>query len=103
MIEEKRKHGRVPIILEALWDGNAGRAQARTADLSEGGCFIDTVGQVAVGESLQLQLQTPDGDFITMDAEVIYHMPRFGFGIRFTGMSDEVKTRLTKLIQSRQL
>jgi hypothetical protein len=102
MIKEKRKYGRVPIILEAVWDGTAGRAQARTADLSEGGCFIDTVGQVAVGEPLELQLQTPSGDFITIQAEVIYHMPRFGFGIRFTEMSDEVRTRLTELIQSRQ-
>lgn len=101
MTEDKRQHGRVSIVMEALWDGSSTRSQARTTDISEGGCFIDSLGQVAVGELLNIRLLSPGGEYISVEAEVVYQMPRFGFGVRFTRISDNDQQRLKELIESR--
>jgi PilZ domain-containing protein len=100
MTEEKRRHGRVPVVLEALWDGSTGKSRARTTDVSEGGCFIDSLGHVAVGEILSLKLLAPSGEFITVEAEVIYEMPRFGFGVHFVNLSEDDRQRLKELLGS---
>jgi hypothetical protein len=98
MSDEKRKHGRLPLVIEALWDGSTGKSQARTTDLSEGGCFVDTTGQVAVGETLNFRLKSPAGKFISVRAEVIYQLPGFGFGVRFTEISDADRKQLHALL-----
>ena len=98
MTDDKRQHGRLPLVMEAVWEGATGKSHARTTDISEGGCFVDTHGQTAVGEMLALQLSTPDGESITVQAEVIYHLPRFGFGVRFKEISDSDRGRLKALL-----
>jgi hypothetical protein len=97
MTHENRMHPRLPLVMEALWDG-AARSQARTTDLSEGGCFVDTTGQAAVGEKLKMRLLSPGGQYISVLAEVIYQLPLFGFGVRFTEISDSDRRRLRALL-----
>ena len=98
MTDNKRQHGRFPLVMEAVWEGATGRSQARTTDISEGGCFVDTHGQTGVGEVLSLKLTTPDGDSISVQAEVIYQLPRFGFGVHFKEISDTDRARLKALL-----
>ncbi|MEP6913977.1 MAG: PilZ domain-containing protein [bacterium] len=42
MSNEKRKHERLPVIVEVEWEGGIRASGARTIDISEGGCFVDT-------------------------------------------------------------
>ncbi|HAF23566.1 MAG TPA: hypothetical protein DCK93_11775 [Blastocatellia bacterium] len=65
----------------------SGKHEARTTDISEGGCFIDTLGQAAVGEMVNFKLRLPAGDWIEVEGEVLYESPRAGFGVRFTNIS----------------
>ena len=39
-------------------------------DLSEGGCYLDTVGEVMVGEIVAFRVLLPDGDWLYLEGEV---------------------------------
>jgi hypothetical protein len=98
MTEEKRKHGRVPLVMEASWDGSGSRSSARTVDISASGCFIDTLGIVEVGETLNLRLTLNETEYISVQGEVVYRMPGLGFGVQFTKVSDSDQLRLDALL-----
>jgi hypothetical protein len=98
MTDEKRKHGRQPLVMEASWEGSGIKSRARTVDISATGCFIDTLGEVEVGEKLNLKLTFHDGEYISVQAVVMYRMPSLGFGVRFTKISDSDRLRLDTLL-----
>lgn len=77
-----------------------GTSHARTADVSASGCFIDTLAPVAVGETLQLSFTSPDGELIAVEAEVVYELPSFGFGVRFTRISEPDRIRLEAFVMA---
>ncbi len=97
MSEERRQHGRVPLILSVVWEGAAGKYEARTSDVSVGGCFVDSIGKVAVGEIISFRLQIPAGEWLEVQGEVKYPLPPTGFGVRFINLSDADKTQLKLL------
>ena len=97
---ERRRNGRVPALIEVVWQGAAGRREARTSDLSVGGCFVDTIAQAAVGAAVDLKLRLPSGDWIELRGEVTYQYPGAGFGVRFTGASAEDLRRLEWLVKA---
>ena len=97
MTDEKRRHGRQPLVMEASWDGSGIKSRARTVDISATGCFIDTLAEVEVGETLNLKL-TLHGQYISVQAVVKYRMPSLGFGVRFTKISDSDRLRLDTLL-----
>jgi hypothetical protein len=98
MADEKRKHGRLPLVMEASWEGSGSNSLARTVDISASGCFIDTLGQVEVGETLNLRLTLHDGEHISVQGVVIYQMPSLGFGVQFTRISPADQLRLDALL-----
>ena len=99
MSDEKRKHERVPVVLEVNWDGGTRTSGARTTDISEGGCFIDTMGHAPVGETIDFKLLLPDGEWIVVRGVVVYELPRTGFGVRFTHISASDRERLQALLK----
>jgi len=99
MTDEKRKHGRQSLVMEASWEGSGIKSRARTVDISATGCFIDTLAEVEIGETLNLKL-TLHGQYISMQAVVKYRMPSLGFGVRFTKISDSDRLRLDALLKT---
>ena len=99
MTDEKRKHGRLPLVMEASWEGSGSKSLARTVDISASGCFIDTLAPVEVGETLNLRLTLHDGEYFSMQGVVMYRMPSLGFGVRFTRISDADRLRLDALLK----
>ena len=97
MTDEKRKHGRAPLVMEASWESSSG---ARTIDISATGCFIDTRTLVGVGDTLNLKLKPRDGEFISVQGKVMYQQPGLGFGVRFTKISDTDRLRLDSLLSA---
>ncbi|MDQ2936186.1 MAG: PilZ domain-containing protein [Acidobacteriota bacterium] len=102
MPDHDRKHTRVPLLVEVLWEGAAGKYEARTSDISIGGCFIDTTGQMAIGETIAFQLCLPGSEGMELLGEVMYELPRAGFGVRFANLSDDQKQRLEAIIKAQQ-
>lgn len=100
MTDERRKNRRVQILVEVLWEGRAGRYQARTTDLSERGCFVDSIGHALLGEHLQFKLKLPSGDWLEIEGDVTFTDPRIGFGVEFSEMSDGDRQKLQWLVKA---
>ncbi len=100
MGDDRRKHKRAPLLLDMVWEGGAGKYEARTGDIGVGGCFIDSIGQVTVGENINFKLCLPGGRWIEFQGEVTYEFPNMGFGVRFTNMSEEAAILIAQLVDS---
>ncbi len=89
MSDERRKQGRLTAYFEVLWEGASGKYEARTGDIHTDGCFIDSIGEVAVGEVIRFKLRLPAEDWIEVQGQVTYKYPNAGFGVRFVSISSE--------------
>ena len=96
-MNERRSEDRLEVRLDAVWDGS-GNFLARITDLSEGGCFVDTTGEAALGERLTFGIELPDGGQLELTGEVAHHMRPVGFGLRFVDLTDEQRDQLRSFI-----
>ena len=97
-MSDRRKEQRLEVCLDAVWDGKSGNYSARVTDLSEGGCYVDTLGDAHVGEILSFKLATPSGEWMELTGEVAHETPPLGFGLRFVYLSDQQVDQLRSLI-----
>jgi hypothetical protein len=97
MTDERRTQERVKIVLEARWEGLAGRHEARLSDLSSGGCFIESIGQVQLQELVRFEIQLPWGRWLPLQGEVVYRQSHFGFAIRLTELSEMQRRQFNAL------
>lgn len=97
-MSDRRTEKRWEVSLDAVWDGKSGNYSARVTDLSEGGCYVDTLGEAQVGEILSLKIQMPNGEWIELSGEVAHQTPPLGFGMRFENLSDEQVDKLRSVI-----
>lgn len=98
-MDDRREKPRLSVSLDAVWDREQARHSARVTDLSEGGCYLDTVGDVLSGETVAFRVMLPDGDWLYLEGEVRHHHHGFGFGVRFTDLNDEQREKLVLLLQ----
>jgi hypothetical protein len=98
--DERRNQRRVPFLIEVVWDGPTGKHEARTSDISIGGCFVDAVSQATVGETINFRMSLPSGDSMEITGEVTYVAESIGFGIRFTECSPENQKKLEWLVKA---
>ena len=102
MSDDRRSEKRWEVCLDAVWDGKSGNYDARVTDLSEGGCYIDSMCHAHVGEILNLKLQLPNGDWLDLTGEVAHQTPSLGFGIRFLDLEPERLEMLRSLLNHLQ-
>jgi hypothetical protein len=101
-MDEKRQFRRVSSFLDVQWESATGKYEARTSEIGFGGCFIDTIGKVDVGEMISFKICQPSGEWIELQGEVVYELPRFGFGIKFKNLSAESVKKIVELVKSQQ-
>jgi hypothetical protein len=63
-MDERRSKPRLSVNLDAFCDGDAGKHSARITDLSEDGCYLDSVGEVTTGEIVCFRVLLPDDDWL---------------------------------------
>ena len=97
-MSDRRGEKRWEVCLDAVWDGKSGNYTARVTDLSEGGCYVDTLGEAQIGEILNFKLLLPSGDWLALSGEVAHQSPPLGFGMRFVDLTDEQIEKLRSLI-----
>ena len=98
-MREERLHPRVPLRCEVRWNGSSTRPGI-TTDISRGGCYIESIVQVAVGEVLHCELQLAPGHSLEFEGEVRYVHPTLGFGLRFRYLTSVQLQSLLRLIGS---
>ena len=98
-MSDRRSEKRWDVCLDAVWDGKSGNYEARVTDLSEGGCYVDTMGEAQVGEVIAFKLQLPDEQWLELTGEVAHETPPIGFGLRFIKLTDAQHERLRSLLE----
>lgn len=98
MADERRVDERVRLPLAARWSGLSGQHTARVYDLSLGGCYIETTGQVSKGERLVFQIMTPEQDWLILHGDVMYSQQGIGFGLRFLPLAPHTRRRLEAIL-----
>lgn len=98
-MDERRSKPRLSVHLDAVWHGGEERHSARVTDLSEGGCYLDTVGEVMVGEIVAFRVLLPDDEWLYLEGEVRHHSHGLGFGVQFVDLNEEQTANLQRLLQ----
>ena len=88
-MSDRRIQERWEVCLDAVWDGKSGNYSARVTDLSETGCYVDSLGEACVGEILAFKLLLPNGEWLELNGEVAHQTPPLGFGMRFVNLTDQ--------------
>lgn len=96
---EQRKNTRVPVRLEVEWGHLPSRCPDVTSDLSLGGCYVESLNSVKVGQVLNLSLSLPSKKTLRFRGEVRYHQPTIGFGVKFLQLSPFEQATLEALIR----
>jgi hypothetical protein len=99
-MHEQRRDTRMPVRLQIQWNGNVRGARNRdiTSDVSVGGCYVESLNPVSVGQVLDLGLRLPSTRTLPLRGEVRYHHPNIGFGIKFLGLSRFQRANLEALM-----
>jgi Tfp pilus assembly protein PilZ len=98
--EDRRHEQRIPVLMDIKLEGGAGKYEARTGDLSNGGCFVETIAKAEVGDRVNFKLRLPSGEWLDLQGEVTYEYPNVGFGVHFTNLSDDHQKRLEWLVKA---
>ncbi|HJP95301.1 MAG TPA: PilZ domain-containing protein [Pyrinomonadaceae bacterium] len=98
-MDERRSRPRLSVHLDAEWHAAEERHSAQITDLSEGGCYLDTVGEVLVGEIVAFRVLLPDGDWVYLEGEVRHHQHGRGFGVQFVDLNEEQMENLARLLK----
>lgn len=95
-----RQNERYSYLKEVELEFSSGKRSARISDISIGGCYIDTIAQVPVGEAVTLHIASTSGESMRFDGKVAYVLDGFGFGVEFVDLDDAQREFLSALINS---
>jgi len=95
---EERQHFRVPGPFDGLRIGLL-ETPVQIFDLSEGGCFVNSLYEASPGETLVLEIELPHEGWIKVEGEALYNRPGFGFAVRFTALGDEAREAIASVVQ----
>jgi len=98
-MEDRREKPRLSVSFDAEWDGTTGRHPARITNMSEGGCYLDTVGEVRRGEIVGFRVLLPDGDWLYVEGEVRHYTAGLGFGVQFVDLNEDQQQKITLVIR----
>ena len=97
-MDDRRSKPRLSISLDAVWERTNDAQRARITNLSEGGCFLDTVGEVKQGEIVAFRVLMPDEDWLYLEGEVRHFISGIGFGVQFTDLNEDQEAKVQELI-----
>jgi hypothetical protein len=98
MENERREDKRARVSIEAWWEGQSGRHEARVSDLSMGGCFIDTLSRAEIGEIIVFAIKRPDGKWLQLRGQVASVDEHVGFSLAFTYLTEDEQRALARMI-----
>lgn len=94
--EERRGYDRSRLIVDVFFDGKDVTGVASTKDISPGGLYMNTQAEIPEGALLLVRIPfRPDAQAVC-NAVVVYSNPGRGVGLRFQGLSDDVKTLIER-------
>lgn len=93
------QHQPVTVSLDVVWQGSAGKQDARMSEISMEGCFIDSRVQGRVlGDTVDFKVHLPVGPWVALQGELVNEDYPIGFGLRFSGLTDGDKRLLAQVV-----
>ena len=95
---DRRQHARVAGPFDGYRIGMID-TPIRICDLSEGGCFIDSMHDApAPGTMLDLRIELPTHGWLSIRGRALYPKPGYGFALQFTDVSQDERQRLDEAL-----
>lgn len=67
-------------------------------DISEGGCFVNSVHAAQPGQKVTLTIEVPGQGPIPVNGLVVHAMPGYGFAVRFVDVAGTTRQSLTNFV-----
>jgi hypothetical protein len=94
--DERRNYDRARLIVDVFFDGKDVTGVASTKDISPGGLYMNTQAEIPEGALLLIRIPFRRDAQVVCNAIVVYSNPGHGVGLRFQGLSDEVRAILER-------
>jgi PilZ domain len=94
--EERRNYDRSRLIVDVFFDGKDVTGVASTKDISPGGLYMNTHAEIPEGALLLVRIPFRQDVQVVCNAMVVYSNPGRGVGLKFQGLSDEVRAVLER-------
>mgnify|MGYP001042929813 CR=1 FL=1 len=103
-MSEKRRHPRVSWLVDGqvwcrdedvYWD-------VRVTDISEGGCFVDTLVPLSEGSPVSLKANDLSGMPMDIPGRIVYGQPTIGSAIAFDTLDPNLRLQLQKIVAAGQ-
>lgn len=98
--EERRNYDRARLIVDVFFDGKDVTGVASTKDISAGGLYMNTQADIPEGTLLLIRIPFRSDAQVVCNAIVVYSNPGRGVGLRFQGISDEVRAMLEREVSN---
>ena len=99
MPDSPGQHEPVTVSLDVVWQGSAGKQDARISEISMDGCFIESKVQARrIGEIVEFKVHMPGGPWVSLQGELIEEDYPIGFGLRFKGLTQGDKALLAQVV-----
>jgi PilZ domain-containing protein len=100
MESERRRHPRFAIIADAevteIFSDT--KLNAKTSDLSAGGCFLDMLNPSPEGTEIAVRISHADATF-TARGKVVFVFPNMGMGVMFTDVPASQRVILQRWLE----
>ena len=98
--DERRNYDRARLIVDVFFDGKDVTGVASTKDISPGGLYMNTQAEIPEGTLLLIRIPFHSDAQVVCNAVVVYSNPGRGVGLRFQGLSDEVREILEREVSN---
>ena len=98
--EERRNYDRSRLIVDVFFDGKDVTGVASTKDISPGGLYMNTQAEIPEGSLLLVRIPFRTDVQAVCNAVVVYSNPGRGVGLRFQGLSDDVRAMLEREVSN---
>jgi hypothetical protein len=98
--EERRNFDRSRLIVDVFFDGKDVTGVASTKDISPGGLYMNTQAEIPEGSLLLVRIPFRPDVQAVCNAVVVYSNPGRGVGLKFQGLSDEVRAILEREVSN---
>jgi len=98
--DERRHHDRARLIVDVFFDGKDVTGVASTKDISPGGLYMNTQAEIPEGSLLLVRIPFRSDVQAVCNAVVVYSNPGRGVGLKFQGLSDEVRAILEREVSN---
>jgi hypothetical protein len=95
---ERRQHTRVPGPFDG-WRISVLPIPVQIYDLSQGGCFVNSLHEQKPGIHVALEIDLPGEGRIKVNGETLYSKPGFGYAVRFVDMSSDLAIQIERALR----